>query len=228
MNGKSRQQHIRYSWWHQIKYKNVYTAWGLHLTTTSSNKLCIHPEVRLAILKFAMQTCLVKSNTTSRPAAPTSLLCSDTVLVVLGVTQGCISPSVVWGTSLLRQEPPSAPCATVILHSRGPRSQRWAIKVQVRLITENCSTCCRSLDGWEGFDAPSDDFCVTRPHDLHGCSATNLHTTPTSANHSLKQLEIKARSTASQTFTSLLLALMHVRVIVHMRCTNPNFLNIKS
>lgn len=73
----------------------------------------------------------------------------------------------------------------------GPRSRRWTIKVQVRLITEDCSGGGCWTDGQTdgrvgGTSAPPPLTLAPWP--------PNLHTTPTSGNHSLKQLQIKAHN----------------------------------
>lgn len=145
---------------------------------------------------------------------------SDIVLVALGVyfPLSCLS-----GTHPLRLGYPWVPRVTVILHGRGPQSRRWAIKVQVRLITENCSGCCCVPSWWEGFDASNADFCLTRFRRLCGCSVADLHTTPTDANHSVKHLQIKAHNTATWKYYSLLLRptykLPHTICIAHMKHT---------
>lgn len=74
--------------------------------------------------------------------------------------------------------------------------------------------------GGRDSDASTADFSVTRPRGLRGCSAADLHTTPTSASHSAKQLKIKPHNTATWKYYTLLLGLTHK--LPRTTCNSPH------
>lgn len=172
----------------------------------------------MASFNFVMQKWKSTPVQTSSPHLP-ALLWHSAVRIRWGAFPSQLSGK----THSLWQKPPSAQHETVILRSWGPWSQRWSIRVQVRLITENCSTDCCALVGWEGFWRLQwwflYDMTLQPPRVFSGKFTHNTYRRQSFTGTAWKP-------TAHP--LSLLLALIHVHVIVHMRNTDRNCLNVKN